>query len=526
MTSWERYRKYLYLDEELDLMLDISRMQFPEGFFEKMAGPMARIYREIAELEKGAIANPDEHRRVGHYWLRNPELAPTQEIAEEIKETLANIREFARQIHSGEITPEKGGFFRNVLLIGIGGSSLGPRFIADALTTPQDKMRMFFIDNTDPEGIDRIFRTLGDELDSTLCIVISKSGGTIETQNGMLEALNRYKQNSLNFTRHAVGVTQSGSSLDKICQGEGWLRVFPMWDWVGGRTSVLSAVGLLPLALQGIDIVQLLVGAKTCDERTRSTQTLQNPAALLALMWYHFTGGQGGKQMVMLPYKDRLELFTKYLQQLMMESLGKEKNLSGETVHQGIAVYGNKGSSDQHSYVQQLLDGPKNFFVTFIEVLKDREEKSPILTENSTSGDYLQAFLLGTREALTSKGRESITITVKDISPYSIGILIALYERAVSLYALLVGINAYHQPAVEMGKKAAGDAIQLKNALLDFLRVHEGQKFTADALAQSMEAQGSLETLFKILLHLRENPEHRVKVERGNDVFEDQYFIR
>lgn len=525
MSSWERYHKYLYLDEELDLMLDISRMQFPKGFFENMAEPMAKIHQEIAELEKGAIANPDEHRRVGHYWLRNPELAPTEEIAEEIKETLVNIQEFVRAIHSGEISPEKGGVFRNVLLIGIGGSSLGPRFVSDALASPQDKMRILFIDNTDPEGIDRIFRTLGDELDSTLCIVISKSGGTIETRNGMLESLNRYKQIGLNFNRHVVGITQSGSSLDKICQEEGWLRVFPMWDWVGGRTSVLSAVGLLPLALQGIDIGQLLLGAESCDERTRRSETLQNPSAILALMWYHFTGGQGGKQMVMLPYKDRLELFTKYLQQLMMESLGKENDLSGERVHQGIAVYGNKGSTDQHSYVQQLLDGPNNFFATFIEVLKDREEKSPILTENSTSGDYLQAFLLGTREALTRKGRESITITIKDITAYSIGVLIALYERAVSIYALLVGINAYNQPAVEMGKAAAGEAITLKNALLDFLHARAGQKFTTEALADGMGTQSSQEILFKVLLHLSENPEHGVKLEKGSNIFENQYFI-
>ena len=525
MTSWERYRKYLYLDQELDLMIDISRMKFSEDFFEKMAEPMVSVYQELDKLEQGSIANPDENRRVGHYWLRNPDLAPTQEIVQEIKQTLENIRGFVQKIHRGDIAPEKGGIFRNILLIGIGGSSLGPRFVADALFTTHDKMRMLFIDNTDPEGVDRIFRTLGDELDFTLCIVISKSGGTIETRNGMLEVQNRYKQVGLNFAKHAVGVTQYGSQLYKVYKGEGWLQVFPMWDWVGGRTSVLSAVGLLPLALQGIDIEQLLVGAKSCDERTRHNETLKNPAALLALMWYYFTEGQGGKQMVMLPYKDRLELFTKYLQQLMMESLGKEKNFKGEIVHQGIAVYGNKGSTDQHSYVQQLLDGPNNFFVTFIEVLKDRNEKSPILTESSTSGDYLQAFLLGTREALTGKGRESITITIKEINAYRIGVLIALYERAVSIYALLVGINAYHQPAVEMGKKAAGEAIKLKNALLDFLRARPGQKFTVEALAQSLEAQGSQETLFKVLLHLNENPMHGVKVEKESSVFENSYYI-
>lgn len=525
MTSWERYQKYLYYDQELDLMLDISRMKFPEGFFEKMAGPMARVYQELSKLEQGAIANLDENRMVGHYWLRNPDLAPIQNIAEEIKRTLENILKFVQQIYAGEIGPESGGIFKNILLIGIGGSSLGPRFVSDAISSPRDKMRMFYIDNTDPEGIDQIFRAIGDELDSTLCIVISKSGGTIETRNGMLETQNLYKQNGLNFSKHSVGVTQRGSQLDKVCQGEGWLRVFPMWDWVGGRTSVLSAVGLLPLALQGIDIEQLLAGAKSCDEKTRHPNSMQNPAALLALMWYHFTDGQGGKQMVMLPYKDRLELFSKYLQQLMMESLGKEKSLNNELVNQGIAVYGNKGSTDQHSFVQQLLEGPNNFFVTFIEVLKDRSETSSILTEESTSGDYLQAFFLGTREAMTEKGRESITITIKNINAFRIGVLIALYERAVSIYALLVNINAYNQPAVEMGKKAAGETIKLKNLLCNFLRTKKGQKFTVAELAQSIEARGSEETLFKVLIHLSENPDQGVKVEKVNNVFENKFYI-
>lgn len=506
-------------------MLDISRMNFSDTFFEENAEQMAQVYQEISQMEKGSLANPDENRMVGHYWLRHPDLAPTQEITAEIKHTLAEIKEFVHLVHSGEITTEKGTLFRNILLIGIGGSSLGPRFVANALAGPQDKMKIFFIDNTDPDGMDRIFTSLQEECDATLCIVISKSGGTIETRNGMLEVERFYAQNGLNFAGHAVGVTQPGSQLDKVCQRDRWLRTFPMWDWVGGRTSVLSAVGLLPLALQGVDVDKLLLGAKDCDVCTRLEDPLSNPAALLALMWYHFTNGQGGKQMVVLPYKDRLELFSKYLQQLVMESLGKEKNLRGEPVHQGIAVFGNKGSSDQHSYVQQLLDGPDNFFVTFIEVLKDREKRSSILAENSTSGDYLQAFLLGTRDALSTKAKESITITIKEVNAYTLGVLIALFERAVSIYALLVHINAYHQPAVEMGKKVAGEAILLKNSLLQFLSENPGARYTVEEVAERLKVPEAQETLFKILLHLRENRDHRVNVEKGASFFGDKYFI-
>src|SRR5438477_12777714 len=152
-----------------------------------------------------------------------------------------------------------------------------------------------------------------------------------------------------------------------------------MWDWVGGRTSETSAVGLLPAALQGLDIDGILAGATACDEITRQPDMMRNPAALLALMWYYAGEGRGTRAMVVLPYKDRLELFSRYLQQLVMESLGKWTDRDGNEVGQGIAVYGNKGSTDQHAYVQQLRDGLNNFFVTFIEVLRDRAEGRPNL---------------------------------------------------------------------------------------------------------------------------------------------------
>ena len=136
-----------------------------------------------------------------------------------------------------------------------------------------------------------------------------------------------------------------------------------------------------------------------------------------------------------------------------MESLGKEMNLNGDLVNQGIAVYGNKGSTDQHAYVQQLREGIPNF-ATFIEVLKDRENESIAVDEQGMkSGDYLHGFFLGTRDALLEKGRRSITFTIDQVDAESVGMLIALYERAVGYYASIIGINAYHQPGVEAGKK-------------------------------------------------------------------------
>ncbi len=394
-------------------------------------------------------------------------------------------------------------------MIGIGGSALGPQFVSQALGSlkaGRDRMRVHFFDNTDPDGMDLVLKQIGSQLKRTLAVVISKSGGTVETRNGMLEAVAAFKAAGLDHPRHFVAVTGAGSKLDQIAQAEGWIARFPMWDWVGGRTSELCAVGLLPAALQGIKIDQMLAGAAAMDKVTRKPALGQNPAALLAAAWYWATDGRGAKDMVVLPYKDRLLLFSRYLQQLVMESLGKELDLEGRVVNQGIAVYGNKGSTDQHAYVQQLREGVNNFFVTFIEVRRDRAGGSLEVEPGVTSGDYLQGFLLGTRDALTEKDRHSVTITLDEVTPRSVGMLIALYERVVGLYATLIGINAYHQPGVEAGKKAAGGVIALKRKLDAALQAAAGAALTAEALAAQVGQPEQAELVYKILEHLAANP--------------------
>jgi glucose-6-phosphate isomerase len=499
---WQRYQKYLFHDDALELSLDISRMNFSDGFFASLEPRLQKAYTEMEALELGALANPDEGRRVGHYWLRAPHLAPG-DLGDDISNTLDDLKTFSAQVHEGEITPQRGGKFENLLVIGIGGSALGPQFVAHALSHPnRDRMKPFFFDNTDPDGMERTLAQIGSGLDKTLTIVISKSGGTKETRNGMLEAQAAYHEAGLHFGNHAVAITGEGSQLDEVATNERWLARFPMWDWIGGRTSETSAVGLLPALLQGFDVDALLSGAAQMDEVTRRRETRQNPSALLAAMWYHATGGQGRKDMVLLPYKDRLELFSRYLQQLLMESLGKEKDLDGRIVHQGIAVYGNKGSTDQHAYVQQLRDGVNNFFVTFIEVLKTRDDDIFEVEPGVTIGDYLFGFLHGTRRALWESGRESLTLTVKQVDAATVGRLIALYERAVGFYASLININAYDQPGVEAGKEAAQAIIELQGHVLESLRSQPGAELTADEIAAHLPSPADAETIFHILRHL------------------------
>jgi len=523
LQLWERYKKRLYHDAATGLTIDTSRMNFSDSFFAEMEPRLQQAYAAMAQLEGGAVANPDENRMVGHYWLRAPELAPDPGITEEISATLSSVKAFAGSVHAGNIAAPDGGRFTRLLVIGIGGSALGPQFVADSLGCAGDRMRPHFFDNTDPDGMDRVIAEIGPALPQTLVLVISKSGGTKETRNGMLEAHLAFTRAGLNFAAHAVAVTGTGSELDRTASQQRWLARFPMWDWVGGRSSVTSAVGLLPAALQGIDIDALLEGARACDRSTRAALTAKNPAALLALCWFHATGGKGTRDMVVLPYKDRLLLFSRYLQQLIMESLGKERDLAGNLVHQGLAVYGNKGSTDQHAYVQQLREGVPNFFATFIEVLKDRDGASMAVEPGATSGDYLSGFFQGTRAALYDNGRESITITVPEVSPAAVGVLIALYERAVGLYATLINVNAYHQPGVEAGKKAAGSVLALQGEILGLLESQNDRAFSAEECALALARPDEVETVFHILKHLGANPDHGVVVAQGELPWESRF---
>lgn len=521
---WDRFQKYHTDFPALGLSVDLSRMNFADDFLFSMQPRLKVAFEEMAALEKGAIANKDENRMVGHYWLRNPALAPTPEIRQEIEKTIVAIKAFAAQIRTGKIRGAAGRF-KNLLVIGIGGSALGPQFVASALGNPaKDKLKVYFFDNTDPDGIDRTLAQIGKKLGQTLSIVISKSGGTKETRNGMMEAKAAYEASGLDFSRHAVAITRDGSDLDKYAIEQKWLERFPMWDWVGGRTSELSAVGLLPAALQGLDIKSILEGAKACDKATRTTRFETNPAAQLALMWYYAGNGNGTKNLITLPYKDRLELFSKYLQQLIMESLGKRLDRDDKLVNQGLTVLGNKGSTDQHSYIQQLRDGLNDFFVTFIEVLRDREGKSADMEGGATTGDYLEGFFLGTRSALYESDRESVTLTVQNVSPKTVGMLIALFERTVGLYASLINVNAYHQPGVEAGKKAASVVLDIQKRVVQFLSANQAKPFSVAEIAQGIGSSDEAETVFKICQHLAANPDRNIGTQPALRSVETKYF--
>ena len=502
--SWETFKKYFVYLHPLKLSLDTSKVFFKDNFLHSMQSKIVRAFNEMEALEAGHLSNPDEKRMVGHYWLRNFQLAPNQAINIVLHDNWLKVRAFADKIINQELQGSSGPF-KTLLCIGIGGSALGPQLLSEALDRKPKGLHAIFIDNTDPDGIHRVLKKLSKHLGQTLVVTTSKSGGTPEPRNGLMEVRAAFEKQKISFNKHAVAITCEGSELDKLAQKEEWLARFPMWDWVGGRTSLFSNVGLLPCALQNMDISALVQGATEMDILTRNTEVLNNPAMMLALAWYACTEGCGKKNMVVLPYKDSLVLFPKYLQQLIMESLGKKLSQDGRKVFQGLTVYGNKGSTDQHAYVQQLRDGLDDSFVTFIEVQVPRNTSHVKVEDDLTSGDFLEGFFLGTREALTEVNRPSITLTMKHLNAQSLGALVALFERAVGFYASFVRVNAYHQPGVEAGKKAAKKFLKIQQQIMQFLSERAGYYFSPEEVANALKLSEDTENVFKILEYLAAN---------------------
>lgn len=486
--------------------LDLTTMRLTEGALDAL--PWDRAFSEMARIEAGDVMNTDEGRQVGHYWLRDPMLAPTIGQAKAIGEAAEAIRLFAERVRSGAITAEDGLPFTDVIHIGIGGSALGPLLLVDALDG--GGLRLHFVDNTDPDGIARLLSSLGDRLRHTLVVVVSKSGSTPETRNGMLLAHEAVVSRGFDWPSRAVAITGEGSQLDAQAEREGWLARFPLWDWVGGRTSISGSVGLVPGWLAGIDMHAFLQGARDMDAWTRIPRWRENPAAMLAGAWHASGNGHGDRAMVVLPYSDRLVTLSRYLQQLVMESIGKKLDRQGNTVEQGLTVYGNKGSTDQHAYVQQLRDGRNDFFALFVQVLSDGAGSPLEVDPGVNTGDYLQGFLLGTRRALHESERPSATITVERVDPATVGGLVALFERAVGLYGALIDVNAYHQPGVEAGKQAAREILDLSKRVRAAL---SAEPCTVDDLAARIH--GDPQEVFYVLERMAVNGRARRTPGRG-----------
>ena len=463
MSEWlERSRKYTVTDKATGFSVAFAGMKFEDSDLAAMADKFARAAAEMKKIEAGEIKNPDENRKVTHF---------TDRVDYPKSKLFADVESFADDVKNGKVCGSTGKKFEALVVNGIGGSALGPQLMQFAINGPywnelssnarNGYLKIYFLDNTDSAEFTDLLAVMDPEV--TLQLVISKSGGTRETKNNMIAMEDFYASKGLDFAKHAVAITMLDSQLDKHAKGNNWLRVFEMADSIGGRTSETSIVGHVPAALTGIDFARFLEGACTMDKWTRSEDLAANPAMMLSAMWYIAGQGKGDRNMVIVPYSDRLVLLSRYLQQLVMESLGKELDLDGNKVYQGLNVFGNKGGTDAHAFIQQLNDGRDDFFATFIEVLKDSARLD--MGDGVAIGDYLHGFLEGLSAALLGKGRQIITIRVPELDVFTLGQIIALYERAVAMYAEYININAFHQPGVQAYKLAANGVLELGSAV-------------------------------------------------------------
>jgi glucose-6-phosphate isomerase len=489
---WNRYCEYLFADASTGLSLDLSNVGFPEGHLDTMSARMDRVFAASTWLETGQIADVNEQRRVGHYWLRTPALAPNPRLTAEIEDSWTALSAFVERVRRERR-------FRTVIHVGIGGSATGPQLLCEAWRGRPGGLAVHMLDNADPDGVHRVLAELPGGLDQTLVSVVSKSGFTPTPWQVMLELERAYARAGVDFASHAVATTVAGSELDRHAQEDGWLATFPLWDWVGGLTSVTSLVGLLPAALAGADPREFLAGAAAMDATTRVQSVRDNPAALLALAWHWLGDGRGDKNMVVLPYRDQLTVLPRWIQQLVMESVGKAVDRTGRTVRQGLTVYGYKGVTDQHTYMQQLRDGRIDFFVTFVGTHRGEVDDPTDTEPGGNLADHLFGGLVGSAMALRERGRPTIVIMLPDYDERSLGALVALYERAVGLYAELIDINAYHQTGID--KYTALPVLALQDEVLAHL-AKAGEPMTAYAIADAAGHVADADVVHRLLDHL------------------------
>jgi glucose-6-phosphate isomerase len=365
------------------------------------------------------------------------------------------------------------GRFENVVVLGIGGSALGTLALQSALNSPYHNLfpdgvpRLFVLDNVDPDLVGEFLETIDPS--KTLFNVISKSGGTAETMSQFLifrkALIDAVGQDA--HDEHIVVTTDAEKGvLREICAREGY-ESFVVPDGVGGRFSVLCPVGLLPLALAGIDVKGVLDGARAMDERCRSTSMTENPAALHAAVQWLMQSAKQKPLAVTFAYSQRLALLADWYAQLLAESIGKKTTRAGELVYAGPTPVRALGVTDQHSQVQLYVEGPfdKWFQLLSVDAPDHAVEIPPAADLGALDGvDYLYGRSLGelfhaerdgTRIALTEAGRPNATFHFPAVTPNVVGQFLQCMQVSVALMGEHYDVNAFDQPGVEAGKIAA-----------------------------------------------------------------------
>jgi len=427
------------------------------GVLDSLIGEGGLKATELAALDQhvaGAHAALDAKRKAKGMRFRD---LPSE------RREVGRILELAREVRSESET---------LVVLGIGGSALGTRTLYQALCPPfhpvrpgsaERGARLLIADNIDP----RTFAAILDEVDPhrTTFNVISKSGESPETMSQFLIVRERLLKvlGAVDYRgRFVVTTDADAGALRQIVNDEGF-RSLAIPAGVGGRYSVLSAVGLFPAAVAGIDITELLAGAAAMDDRCSTASLLENPAYLLGAVHYLAHVARQKSVHVMMPYSDALASLADWYAQLAAESLGKELDLDGRVVRNGVTPLAAVGASDQHSRLQLFVEGPNDKILTFVRV-EDHGMRLEIpqgygdlesvgYLGGRTLGDLLNLEQRATEIALAERGRMTTTLHVPAVNAFTLGQLFYLLEVAVVLMAALYRVDPFNQPGVDLGKR-------------------------------------------------------------------------
>lgn len=435
-------------------------------------------FQELENRVSPIIIRTNEERKAGKTPYR--ELPYRNEISEQVQTLVEEVR------NGCEI----------LVVLGIGGSALGNIALQTALNPYMYNLdenqrkgpQLFVFDNVDPSQIASFLHLAGDKLDKTIFNVISKSGRTAETASQLLivRQLLLEKLGPEGFRNQVIATTDAKGGTLRSIASDADLRTLEVPDGVGGRFSVLSAVGLFSAAMCGIDIDSLLAGAKDTDEKVSRTNFMENPAAINAAINYHYYN-HGKRNSVIMPYSYALKDMADWYRQLWAESLGKRYSLDKNEVWIGPTPVKALGTTDQHSQVQLYREGPNDKLFTFLQV--DNFNKplqigpapacAPELEflAGKDMSELLNNEKLATEYALLHDKRPCLTIHFDEVNAYTVGQFIYMYEVTTSFAGALFNINTYDQPAVELGKEAA---FALMGKTGDYKKGYTYEQFASD----------------------------------------------
>lgn len=439
------YSKNFVNAETISLLLELAQQ--------------SQLPTAIDAMFSGEEINTTEQRAALHVALRDPNAASN---TPEVSETLLRIESLVTDLQNGTWKGHSGKVITDVVNLGIGGSDLGPAMVCDALIPfANTQLNVHFVSNIDPSHLQNTLKGL--QAETTLFVVASKSFSTLETLKNA-EAARAWLLRETDATataKHFVAITTNLRAATEFGIEE--QNLYPLWDWVGGRFSLWSAIGL-PIALAiGMDgFRQLLAGAHSMDEHFRTAPLEKNLPVLLALLNFWYREYFDAHSTSVVPYSQRLNLLPSFLQQLCMESLGKSVDMQGRQLEHktGDIIWGTAGTNGQHSYFQLLHQGTEFIPVDFIAAANsdtggNLEAQQQLLANCFSQSLALMEGKLGADSAhkLVRGNKPSNTLLLKELNPFNLGMLLALYEHKVYALSTLWNINAFDQWGVELGKK-------------------------------------------------------------------------